>query len=75
MTRTVRRSKRRAKRSTWPKCPTCQRKLGILHFPNTETCYVFCCGCNYRQESPEMWTYVDRTLFRGLHDSQEKRST
>lgn len=65
----------KTKRSTWPKCPTCKRKLGIVHYPNVETCYVFCCPCNYRMESPEMWGYIDKTLFRGLHQSEYRERT
>jgi len=55
----------------YPKCPECKRRVGILFFPNTETAYVFCCGCNYRMESPEMAAYLEKTLFRGLHQSSE----
>lgn len=68
-------AKRKARRSTWPKCPTCPGKIGILYFPNVRTCWVFCCGCNYRVVNEDMANYVEKTLFRGLHRTSDRKET
>ena len=54
------------RKSFWPKCPHCGRRVGFVYFPGIARADVFCCGCNYRMPDVEnLPAYFDRMLFCG----------